>query len=266
MDIQTNPQLAKMLSDLALIRSKAPLIHNITNYVAMNPTANALLAIGASPVMVQAIEEVGQIVAISASLVLNIGTISVPWMESMIKAGEAAILKRIPIVFDPVGAGTTDFRTIACNKIIDTCSPNVIRGNGLELVALNNEDDNIKEEERIITPEAALNAAKEIAIKNKAIVVISGATDYITDGFTVNTSTFGDDIMARVTGMGCVSSALIGAFAAVNASMIDAATNAMLLMGIAGQLAAQYSKGSGSLQVNFLDELYNFDEKSTALF
>ncbi len=264
MDIQSNPQIAKMLSDLTLIRSKSPLIHNITNYVAMNPTANALLAIGASPVMVQAVEEVDQIVAISASLVLNIGTISVPWMESMIKAGEAAILKKIPIIFDPVGAGTTDFRTIACNKIIDTCNPNVIRGNGLEIVALNNEDDNKKEIETTITDEEALSAAKSLALKTKAIVVISGPTDYITNGTIVNTSSHGDPIMARVIGIGCVSSALIGAFAAVNDSMIDAATNAMLLMGMAGQLAAQYSKGSGSMQVNFLDELYNFDANSIA--
>ena len=188
-----------MLSDLALIRAKAPLIHNITNFVAMNPTANALLAIGASPVMAQAIEEVGQMVAISSSLVLNIGTVSVPWMESMIKAGEAALLKKIPIVFDPVGAGATDFRTIACNKIIETCSPNVIRGNGSEITALNNDDDNnTKGVESTITSDEALNAAKALAIKTKAIIVVTGATDYITDGNTVNTSSYGNSIMTQI--------------------------------------------------------------------
>ena len=264
MDAQIAAQTTKMLSDLALIRSKAPLIHNITNFVAMNPTANALLAIGASPIMAQAIEEVDQMVSISSSLVLNIGTISVTWMESMIKAGQAAILKKIPIIFDPVGAGATDFRTIACNKIITTCNPTIIRGNASEIVALNDNQSGTKGVDSTISSDAAVEAAKALAIKTKSIVVVSGVTDYMTDGTSVNTITFGSTMMARVTGMGCTSSAIVGAFAAINPNMLEAATNAMMLMGMAGQLAAQYSKGNGSLQINFLDELYNFDDKSIA--
>ena len=260
MDATVSAQITKMLSDLALIRSKMPLVHNITNYVAMNPTANALLAIGASPVMAQAIEEVDQMVSISSSLVLNIGTVSVAWMESMIKAGQAAILKKIPIIFDPVGAGATDFRTIACNKIIDSCSPNIIRGNASEIAALNNDQSSINGVESTMSSDQVVDSAKALAIKTKSVVVVTGATDYITDGTTTNTVTFGSEMMTRVTGMGCVSSALIGAFTTINPSMIGSATNGMLLMGIAGQLAAQASKGSGSLQVNFLDELYNFDD------
>ena len=264
MDTQNAAQATKMLSDLALIRSKAPLIHNITNYVAMNPTANALLAVGASPVMAQAIEEVDQMVSISSSLVLNIGTISVSWMESMIKAGEAALIKKIPIIFDPVGAGATDFRTIACNKIIDTCTLSIIRGNASEIMALNDNQTETKGVDSTASSDAALDAAKTLALRTKAVVVISGETDYITDGTQVNSIPFGSTMMARVTGMGCTSSAIVGAFAAVNPNMLEAATNAMLIMGIAGQLAAQYSKGNGSLQVNFLDELFNFDDKTIA--
>lgn len=264
MDTQNAAQATKMLSDLALIRSKAPLIHNITNYVAMNPTANALLAVGASPVMAQAIEEVDQMVSISSSLVLNIGTISVSWMESMIKAGETALIKKIPIIFDPVGAGATDFRTIACNKIIDTCTPSIIRGNASEIMALNDNQTETKGVDSTASSDAALDAAKTLALRTKAVVVISGETDYITDGTQVNSIPFGSTMMARVTGMGCTSSAIVGAFAAVNPNMLEAATNAMLIMGIAGQLAAQYSKGNGSLQINFLDELFNFDDKTIA--
>ena len=264
MDASLADQVTKMLSNLSLIRSNAPLVHNITNFVAMNPTANALLAIGASPVMAQDLEEVDQMVAISSSLVLNVGTISVSWMESMIKAGQAAILKKIPIVFDPVGAGATDFRTIACNKIINACNPTIIRGNASEILALQDDQSSTKGVDSTITSDVAISAAKDLAIKTKSIIVVSGVTDYITDGTNVNTVTFGSPMMARLTGMGCTSSALVGAFAAVNTNMLEAATNAMMLMGIAGQLAAQYSKGNGSLQVNFLDELYNFDDKSIA--
>lgn len=262
MDTQNSTLASKMLVDLALIRSKSPLIHNITNFVVMNNTANALLAIGASPVMAQAIEEVDQMVSIANSLVLNIGTISVSWLESMIKAGQAANLKKTPIIFDPVGAGATEYRTIACNKIIDACSPAIIRGNPSEIMALNNDQSQTKGVDSTASSDSALEAAKALALKTKSVVVISGQTDYITDGTTVNTVTYGAEMMTRVTGMGCTSTAIVGAFAAVNSNMLEAATNAMLLMGMAGQLAQQYSKGNGSLQVNFLDELYNFDDKT----
>lgn len=262
MDTQNSALASKMLVDLALIRSKSPLIHNITNFVVMNNTANALLAIGASPVMAQAIEEVDQMVSIANSLVLNIGTISVSWLESMIKAGQAANLKKTPIIFDPVGAGATEYRTIACNKIIDACSPTIIRGNPSEIMALNNDQSQTKGVDSTASSDSALEAAKALALKTKSVVVISGQTDYITDGTTVNTVTYGAEMMTRVTGMGCTSTAIVGAFAAVNSNMLEAATNAMLLMGMAGQLAQQYSKGNGSLQVNFLDELYNFDDKT----
>ena len=262
MDIQSNPQIEKMLSDLALIRSKTPNINNITNYVAMNVTANALLAIGAAPIMSQAIEEVDQMVALSSCLVLNIGTISVPWMESMIKAGEAAILKKVPIVFDPVGADTTDFRTIACSKIIDACSPNIICGKASEITSLANDDNDDKtvSDNKSTTPIGDI--AKALAIKTKSVVVVYDTTSYITDGITMNSSSYGTDLMKKITGMGSVLSALIGAFASVNTSMIDAATHAVLLMGLTSQLAAKEAKGSGSLLVNFLDELCGFDEKA----
>lgn len=261
MDAVLNAQINKMLSDLALIRSKKPLVHNLTNYVAMNATANALMSIGTTPIMSQAVEEVEQMVVLSSSLVLNIGTISVQWMESMIKAGQAAILKKIPIVFNPFGAGFTEFRTIECNKIIDSCSPNIIRGKVSEITALINDDDNVQGTDNNIGPDQIIALAKALAQKTKSVVVATGTPVYVTDGTAVNTISFGTDMMDKVAGEGCVSSALIGAFTAVNSSMMDSATNGMLLMCIAGQLAAQTAKGNGSLYVNFIDELYNFDDK-----
>ena len=262
MDTQTSVLAAKMLSELALIRSKSPLVHNITNYVAMNNTANALLSIGASPVMAQAVEEVEQMVAISSALVINIGTLSTNWVESMIKAGQAAYERKIPLLLDPVGAGATDFRTITCHQIIDTCNPAIIRGNASEIQALIDNTTVTKGVDSTSTTDAALESAKALAVKYKAVVVVSGETDYITDGTQVNSVSYGSPMMRSVTGMGCTASAIMGAFISVNSNAFEAATHAMLLMGMAGQLAAKYSKGNGSLQVNFLDELYSFNADS----
>jgi hydroxyethylthiazole kinase len=115
--------------DLQQVRGRAPLIHNITNYVVMNSTANALLAVGASPVMAHAIEELDEMVAIASALVINIGTLSEHWVESMSRAGRAARRRGIPIVLDPVGSGATRMRTTVALRLIDEAQPTVIRGN-----------------------------------------------------------------------------------------------------------------------------------------
>ncbi len=248
-----------LLRDLEAIRSTSPLVHNITNYVVMNNTANALLAIGASPVMAHSIEEVEQMASIASSLVLNIGTLSPNWVEAMILAAESAHNKGIPVIFDPVGAGATDYRNDVCARILRKCKPSIIRGNGSEIISLCRSIQT-KGVDSTANSTDALEAAKELALKAEAIVVISGEIDYITDGQTVETNPYGATIMTKVTGMGCTATAILGAFAAVNPSPIEAALSAMTLMGVAGQVAACYSKGSGSMQINFLDELYNFNE------
>ena len=115
--------------DVEKIRENAPLVHNITNYVVMNSTANALLAIGASPVMAHAIEEVAEMTNIAGALVINIGTLSAPWIASMEKAMRTAKERGIPIVLDPVGAGATGFRTETTQRLIDAAGPSIIRGN-----------------------------------------------------------------------------------------------------------------------------------------
>ncbi len=109
--------------DLKAIRLKSPLVHNITNYVVMNNTANALLAAGASPVMAHALEEVKDMMTIASSLVINMGTLSTLWVEAMISAGREAILLNKPVVFDPVGAGATPYRTSVANSLIKECRP-----------------------------------------------------------------------------------------------------------------------------------------------
>lgn len=246
--------------DLSLVREKSPLVHNITNYVVMNNTANGLLAIGASPVMAHALEEVADMAAIASALVLNIGTLEPQWVEAMLIAGKTALSKGTPIVFDPVGAGATPYRSEVCTRIIEECKPSIIRGNASEIMALCSSNVKTKGVDSTDSSDSAIDSAKVLAKQTGAVVVVSGQTDYITDGDIVKTVENGDPMMARVTGMGCTATAVVAAFAAVNPDMLEAATHGMAVMGITGEIAVKSSKGNGSLQVNFLDELYNLDE------
>lgn len=253
-----------LISDVERVRSLSPIVQNITNYVTMNNSANALLAIGASPIMAHAVEEMEQMAAITGALVINIGTLDSKWIESMLIAGKAVSRLGKPIVLDPVGAGASTLRTETAWKIIEECRPTIIRGNGSEIMALIDADVKSKGVDSSASSDSALDSAKLLAKRTGAVVVISGATDYITDGERVEMVTNGASIMTVVTAMGCTASSIVGAFAAINSDPFVAATNAMAVMGIAGEIAASYSKGSGSMQLNFLDELYSLSAEKIA--
>ncbi len=250
------------MSDLVSLKKHSPLVHNITNFVVMNSTANALLAIGACPVMAHATEEVEDMVSISSSLVLNIGTLSKDWVEAMILAGRRASERGIPVVFDPVGAGATPYRNEVCRTILEQCRPTIIRGNGSEIMALAGVAITTKGVDSSANSDDAISSAVELANATGAVVVISGPTDYITDGQSVIEVPFGSTAMTQVTGLGCTATAIIGAFAAVQSDRLKATSSAMTAMGIAGEIAAKRSKGNGSMQINFLDELCNLSEDS----
>lgn len=250
-----------LIRDLNLIRKQSPLIHNITNYVVMNNTANALLAIGASPVMAHSVDEVEEMAGIASSLVINIGTLEAVWVEAMLIAGKTALTKSTPIVFDPVGAGATTYRSKVCKQLIEECKPSIIRGNASEIIALLDTEAQTKGVDSTNTSDSALNSAKALALQTNAVVVISGETDYITNGATVETVKNGNPMMAKVTGMGCTATAIVGAFSAVNKNLLEAAAHGMAVMGITGEIAASISKGNGSLQIKFLDTLFNLDEE-----
>ncbi len=138
----------KAAKNLILVRKKKPLVHNITNYVVMNYTANALLACGASPVMAHAIEEVEEMVALAKALVLNIGTLSLPWIEAMLKAGKRANTLKVPVILDPVGSGATRLRTDSAKRIMKEISIQVIRGNASEILSLAGEGVGIFDQRR----------------------------------------------------------------------------------------------------------------------
>jgi hydroxyethylthiazole kinase len=251
--------------DVERVRREAPLIHNITNYVAMNTTANALLALGASPVMAHAVEEVEEMVGIASALVLNIGTLSGPWIESMFLAAAAARRKGIPIVLDPVGAGATRLRTETSRRLLTDARPAIVRGNASEIRALALADASTKGVDSAYGSAAAREAAIALSEEFGCVVSVSGAVDLIVQGRRITGLANGHPLMPKITGLGCAASALTGAFAAVDPDPFESAAAAMTVMGIAGEMAAEGADGPGSFQVRFLDALYRLDQKDIRL-
>lgn len=250
--------------DVTTIRERAPLVLNITNYVVMNTTANALLALGASPVMAHAIEEVEEMVGLAQALVINIGTLSSPWIAAMVAAGKEAGRRGIPVVLDPVGAGATRFRTDTALRLIAEARPTIIRGNASEIRSLVRSGAATKGVDSTYGTDEVADEARALARSAGCVVSVSGAVDLIVDADRVSRVANGDPIMTRVTGMGCTASALTGAFAAVNPSPRDAAEHAMAVMGVAGELAAARADGPGSFQMHFLDALHRLTRDEIA--
>jgi hydroxyethylthiazole kinase len=245
---------------IAEVRSRHPLVHNITNYVVMNLTANALLAIGASPVMAHAVEEMEEMVGLANALVINLGTLSTPWIAAMHTAARSAFQRGIPVILDPVGAGATQLRTRTAKALIESRpsesqSPLILRGNASEICALASAAVKTRGVDSTLASEDAIEVARTLAAQHQATVVISGAVDHIVSADQHIEVHNGDRIMAQVTGMGCVSTCLLGAFAATTQDSVAAATATMLAMGIAGEQAAQQCQGPGTFVPHFLDAL-----------
>ena len=230
----------------------------------MHTTANALLALGASPVMAHAAEEVEEIVGLASALVLNIGTLSPDWVESMRLALSTAKARSLPVVMDPVGAGASKYRTRTALELLAASSTAIVRGNASEIAALAGSAITTRGVDSSMEALAAKDAAMELARGHGCVVCVSGATDLVTDGETRITLTGGSPLMTRVTGMGCTASAFCAAFAAVagadanddrKAARMDATVSAMAVMSAAGGLAATEAAGPGSFLPAFLDRV-----------
>lgn len=259
-----NPTLAEKAADcLRKIRETNPLIHNITNYVVMNVTANALLAAGASPVMAHAEEEVEEMAALSGALVLNIGTLSRPWIASMLKAGKRANDLKIPVLLDPVGSGATSLRTETARRLIDELSIQVIRGNASEILSLAGTGSEVttKGVDSVHSVDQAAETARQLARELNTTLAITGAVDLVTDGQQVCRVLNGVEMMGRITGSGCTASALLGAFLAVSPQPLEAAAGGLAYFGLAGEKAALSASGPGSFQTAILDALYLISEE-----
>lgn len=238
---------------LAALRTQSPLVHCITNYVAMNIAANVVLAAGASPAMVHAEAEVANFVPISGALTINIGTLSPTWVTAMQMAADAANASATPWVLDPVAHFATPYRGEVVQDLM-TRGPTIIRGNASEILGLNGAETAGKGADSGDSVFDAESAALALAQAKGCVVAVTGEVDFVTDGKRAARISGGSDLMPKVTAMGCSLTALLGAFAAV-AAPLDAAVAALVMFAEAGSQAAKTATGPGSFQVAFLDAL-----------
>ena len=243
-----------IIAALALVREQKPLVVNITNYVVMNNTANALLAIGASPIMAHSRQEMAEMMHIAGSLVINIGTLDSKWIKRMLFAVEQANANNKPIVLDPVGCGASVLRTQTARTLAANANNLIIRGNASEIIALAGEASQTKGVDALDSSDTALAAAQALVAQYHANVVISGEVDYVVTASQTISLSNGHHMMPYVTGMGCSLTALTGAFAAIGETSGLAAT---AIYAIAGEIAAEKSAGPASLQLNIIDVLYH---------
>lgn len=257
-----------------LIRETHPLIHCITNYVTVNDCANALLAVGAAPVMADDRAEVCEISSIAQALLLNIGTLNGRTVTSMKRAAKTAKRKGIPVVLDPVGAGASKLRTKTAQQLIRIAHPALIRGNASEIATLLAGSGNTRGVDAAESDSGEdslariIATAKSLAIKSGSVVAVTGATDVITDGSRVITIRNGNPLLSRITGSGCMLSCLCAACCAAAPERIpEAAATAVAMMGLCGELAAAEATvvrttgvrtteaGTGTLRTALIDRL-----------
>lgn len=261
----------KISRALQNVRNLRPLVHHITNYVTVNDCANITLAIGASPVMADDINEVRDMVILSDSLVINIGTLNSRTVESMIEAGKKANEFNIPVVLDPVGVGATPYRTKIAKEIMSKIKIAVVRGNLSEIKALygiNAQTKGVDSSENFSTGENVSSSiksfARDFANSFHTVVAITGKTDIITDGEILYSVKNGHEMLSRITGTGCMCTSLIGSYLGAGSNDLYGALAGVATMGIAGEIA--YNRldpyeGSGSLKSKIMDAIYHLSEE-----
>lgn len=242
---------------LELIRDIKPLVHHITNMVVMNDTANVTLHVGALPVMAHEPQEVAEMAGKAGALVLNIGTLTSEWIESMLIAGHRSNERGIPIVLDPVGAGATKLRTESSLRLLSELQVAVLRGNAGEIGAVAGAGGEVRGVESIRGLDDPSATAMTLAKKYKTVVAITGARDILSDGERVLGVDNGHFWLSTNTGTGCMSTAIIGAFCVVEQDYLIAAAAALACYGLAAEMAAPEARGPASFKVALLDSLYN---------
>ena len=247
-------------ASLRELRERKPLVHQITNYVVMNETANATLALGALPVMAHAREEVEEMVGLAGALVLNIGTLSPHWVEAMLLAGRAANAADVPVLLDPVGAGATRYRTDTARRLLDEVEISVLRGNQGEVATLVGVAAEGRGVESIGVDGDPGELARRAASTLGVVASVTGPVDHVSDGDRVLAVANGHELLAAVTGTGCMSSALTGCFLAVKRDApLEAAAEALAAFGVAAEDAAVDAQGPGSFHVGLYDALAALD-------
>ena len=252
-------------ADVLTVRTQHPLVHSITNFVVMNLNANVLLAMGASPVMAHAHEEVADMAGIAQALVLNIGTLEPYWIEAMKLALQVASKRGIKTVLDPVGAGATSYRNNSIAALLEVAMPSVIRGNASEIMSVAGSAAQTRGVDSGAEVADSLQYARELVARTGGVVCVSGPVDHVLDATGRHASlSNGHEWMTRITGVGCSATALVGAFCAVQPDAWRATVSAMAYLGVVGEVATQQvqarGQGVGSLQVEMLDHLQLLDE------
>jgi hydroxyethylthiazole kinase len=263
-NIMVDYDLKSLLENL---RETKPLVHNITNYVVMNFTANTLLAMGASPVMAHAVEEVEEMVSLAKALVINIGTLSKQWIESMLKAGKRANETGVPVIVDPVGSGATSFRTNTFRRLVNELKLSVVRGNASEILSIASDHVRTKGVETAHGAEEVLETARAAAREMDSVTAITGPVDLITDGARVIRCYNGHPLLGSVTGTGCAATAAIAAFNCITSDSFEATLAGLAFFGLAGEIAGAKANSPGSFMVALLDALHEispeeFQEKA----
>ncbi|HEU5215520.1 MAG TPA: hydroxyethylthiazole kinase [Gaiellaceae bacterium] len=242
------------------LREWKPLVHQVTNYVVMNETANATLALGALPVMAHAREEVEEMVGLASALVINIGTLSEHWVEAMLLAGRVAGARGIPVVLDPVGAGATAYRTDTARRILEEVEVTVLRGNAGEVATLVGADAEVRGVESIASGLEPAELAGEAARKLGLVASVTGPVDHVSEGGRILAVANGHPLLAAVTGTGCISSALTGCFLAAKPDEpLEAAAEALAALGVAAEDAAAGADGPGTFHARLYDALAALD-------
>jgi hydroxyethylthiazole kinase len=255
--------LAKTAAEtMAKVRTGRPLVHHITNFVVMNATANITLCAGALPVMAHAKEEVAEMTRGAGALVLNLGTLWSDEIEAMLTAGRCANECGIPVVMDPVGAGATRLRTDTARRLLGELSIAIVRGNAAEIAVLAGEEAKISGVESVTVTEDSANLALQFARRYGCVAAVTGAIDAVTDGKRLFRVANGHAMMRQVTGTGCMATAVVAAYAAVENDYAMAAAAALAAYGLAGQIAAERAQGPGTFQVYLYDALAGLTEEA----
>jgi hydroxyethylthiazole kinase len=249
---------------LKKLREQSPLIHNITNIVVANYVANGLLSIGASPIMSDALEEMDELPAICQALVINIGTLTQPQVKAMIKAGINANKNNTPVVLDPVGVGATTFRQETVQTLLSEIKFDLIRGNAGEIAHLAQVNWSVKGVDAGTGKANLSQIAKDVASKYNCIVAISGEIDYISDGIKVAKIDNGTVLFPKITGSGCLLSAVCGAFLTLGEDSFDLTVNACTAYAISGQITQENlsDNQTGQFYIGLLDNLAKIDDKT----
>jgi hydroxyethylthiazole kinase len=250
---------------LERVRTQSPVVHHLTNWVTIYDCAQVVKALGASPVMAHAREEVEEMAGIASALVLNIGTLTVEMVEAMKLAASSANARGIPVILDACGAGATSFRDRKCFELLDEGRIDLIKGNASEVARISGAQVRTRGVDAAAVDLDLEEVARSLARRRQGTVVITGPEDLVADGSRRFVVSNGHPFMSRVVGTGCMAASVIGAFAAVEPDLALAAAAGLVCFNVAAELAAELSSGPGTFKVNLFDSLYNLNESALAL-